>query len=750
MNTGGDQRMDIQPSRESSARMPGTPWVVLVASLLLTGVTTAYMFKTIRSHHKERFAYAVEAAEKDIRERMESYITLLRGGAGLFAGSNRVSRTEFQEFVRRLQLRTRYPGIQGIGVTLQFPGSELEEVVSMMRAQGVEDFRVWPELPREVYNSIIYLEPLDVRNRAAIGYDMYTEPVRRAAMERARDTGEVAASGRVVLVQEIDANKQPGFLVYLPIYRNGTLPTELEDKRRLLLGYIYSPFRAGDLFAGVFGDSERSDLVVQIYDGRVATDSLLYSSGEHDRARFRATRTIRMAGVEWPVVMSSSRAFEAASSELVVYVVLVGGLLISGLLFGLNWIQTRARVRAEESALELRRSRQQLVESEARLRRLVDANIIAIIIGDLQGRIITANDAFLSLAGYSRAELEAGTVNWLRITAPDEQHLDRAAVEQMRRSGRHEPFEKNLIRKDGHRVPVLAGTAYLAGPQELGVGFFIDLTERKRTEEALAQYRDHLEALVAERTKQLKASLSQLRRSERLASLGTLATGIAHEINNPVNAILLSSQYALTIKDEPGTMPEITAALESIGNEARRCGKIVKNILRFGRQDACPQRTPQDLNEVVRRGAELASRYTERGRLQLHLELEPDLPAMKVDAIGIEQVLINLVQNAAQAGTGGVKVHVRTERMNGGARVVVSDDGPGIPADKLQHIFDPFFSTRRERGGTGLGLSMVHGIIAEHGGTIDVDSAPGRGTTFSIHLPPSEGAGDGENSHRGG
>jgi PAS domain S-box-containing protein len=228
----------------------------------------------------------------------------------------------------------------------------------------------------------------------------------------------------------------------------------------------------------------------------------------------------------------------------------------------------------------------------------------------------------------------------------------------------------------------------------------------------------------------LRESQQQLRRAERLASIGTLAAGIAHEINNPLNSIHMLAEYALTDGEGPGP----GATLRSILDETKRCARIVHSLLSFAREQQSPPEVG-DLSEVVREVARQAMADQSLGGLQLSLDLAEMLPSVRINRTAIERALLNLVRNARQAAKGPVRVRLATRYSNESVRLTVEDDGPGIPTECLQHIFDPFYSTRQHEGGTGLGLSICHRIIQDHGGSVDVSSASGKGATFTILLP---------------
>ncbi len=477
--------------KSASSRRTWIPYFVLVVTVLLTALASYTVDQTSKSKEKLRFENAIERTVGSIEKRIETYVDLLRAARGLFAANQTVSREQFHQFVYNLELPERYPGIQGIGFSVQVNPEETERILTEIKALNPKRVSIIPTYPRPEYHAILYLEPLDQRNRKAIGYDMFTETVRRAAMERARDTGLAAASGPVTLLQEIDEHKQAGFLIYLPVYRRGVTPQSVGERRSQLLGFIYSPFRADNLLTGIFATEKYPTVDFEIYDGgQINPQYLLHSShhrqqkkGRSHRPQFRAMRTLNIGGRTWTIAFVSTPEFEQLSGRNLVSYIFASGLAIAGILFVVTRAQIQARLAAEQVAMELGASKAALNESEFRLRRLVDANIIGIIIHDTQGNIVEANDAFLNLLGYYRDALTQ--VNWWDITPLEYRPADEEAIAQMKTTGSHPPFEKEYIRKDGTRVPVLQGTAYLGGTEELAVSFVLDLREQKQAQLSL-------------------------------------------------------------------------------------------------------------------------------------------------------------------------------------------------------------------------------------------------------------------------
>jgi two-component sensor histidine kinase/CHASE1-domain containing sensor protein len=331
------------------------PLIVLAVGVLASAAGAFQVARTAVAKDQERFDHSVAQAQDSIAARLDTYMAMLRAGSGLMAAEGGVvDRESFHRFVEQLQIPTHYPGIQGIGFSARLAGHDAAAAQAGLAAYGVTGFAVYPSGQRDEIHAIVHLEPMDRRNQAALGYDMSSEPVRRAAMARARDTGRPAASGRVQLVEEIDQAKQAGFLIYMPVYRGGAIPRTLEARREALLGFVYSPFRADDLMRGIFGSTEPPRLNVDIYDGAVAPANLLHSSpgGRAEPSSFSAMRTLDVAGRRWTLDYSTRPEFDQSSNRVFAPIILLGGLLATGVIAGAAWSQGRARRRADRAAAQ--------------------------------------------------------------------------------------------------------------------------------------------------------------------------------------------------------------------------------------------------------------------------------------------------------------------------------------------------------------------------------------------------------------
>jgi two-component system, NtrC family, sensor kinase len=224
---------------------------------------------------------------------------------------------------------------------------------------------------------------------------------------------------------------------------------------------------------------------------------------------------------------------------------------------------------------------------------------------------------------------------------------------------------------------------------------------------------------------------ASLRRSERLAAIGTLAAGVAHEINNPLGLIALEVHHAAR---HAGNPQALMASLDRIGGHVKRCARIVKSVLQFAREETT-EKWPVSLNEIAENARDMTRERARVASITLELVLAPNAPELTLNPTEMEQVFVNLIHNAIEASAPGARVRLMTTFDERAVRAIVTDDGCGMTDGDLQRAFDPFYTTRSRRGGTGLGLSTCHGIITALGGTIEILSEDGRGTTVTVTLP---------------
>jgi PAS domain S-box-containing protein len=485
----------------------GIPLAVLALGLLFTAYVTQTLHEIDKARNQERFSELVSEAHNTIEARLATYIALLRAGAGFYLEMGGPNGEEFRRFVRHLQLEESYRGIQGFGFSERVPAERLAEFVEARRAEGPPDFRVWPETPREEYHLIKYLEPLDARNLRALGFDMFTEAVRQEAMQRARDTGAPAASGKVELVQEIDGQVQAGFLIYLPVYEGGVTPDSVSERREGLIGFMYSPFRAGDLFRSILSGAVTEEVAFQVFDGDPAPENVLYSSSRLERIdpAFSAVRPLGFAGRKWTIDYRSMPSFEAGARSPTIDIMPLIGIVFSILLAGIAAGQVQARIAAQREARERRRAEAAVAEREQQLRRVLDSIFAFIGMLDTSGRIVEVNRAPLEATGLQREALIGQTFwasPWWSGEAAPAQEAVRSAVQ---RAAAGEVVRQDVPMRLGNEIRTLdlqiAPLVDSEGNVAFLLPFGVDVTERRRAEE-------HQATLMAELSHRVKNSLA--------------------------------------------------------------------------------------------------------------------------------------------------------------------------------------------------------------------------------------------------
>ncbi len=388
------------------------PVLVLLIGAAATWSVAAALRASAGMQDGERFDVAADALHDSIAQRIDAYVAMLRAGAGVFTHEGLPTSDQFAVFVDRLALDSTYPGVQGIGYAVRLTQADVPDIEAMRAAQGVPEYSVWPVTPRPEWFPILYLKPMDRRNHAALGYDMFTEPTRREAMERARDTGRAAASGPVTLVQEIDERKQAGFLIYVPVYDDEGVPLTVELRRARLRGFVYSPFRAGDLLEGILGTNPRPRAAFSLHDGEPGAGTLLYRTALPDAPRFSVTRTIFVGGRTWTASVVSTEALDSDSNANLVPYVYLAGSAITLVLTGLAALQARARIRAERSE----------ARAEDASRRLAHESHL--------------KDEFLATLSHELRTPMNAIVGWAHMLSGDdlEERARRKAVDSIRRN----------------------------------------------------------------------------------------------------------------------------------------------------------------------------------------------------------------------------------------------------------------------------------------------------------------------------
>jgi PAS domain S-box-containing protein len=378
---------------------------------------------------------------------------------------------------------------------------------------------------------------------------------------------------------------------------------------------------------------------------------------------------------------------------------------------------------ASEAAISLENIRlyEDLQDREAKIRRLVDSNIIGMFMWYADGRIIDANEAYLRIIGYDRGDLIAGRLNWRELTPPEWRGADDRRAAQLEVSGTAQPYEKEYFRKDGTRVPVLVGAAVFEARSGEGVGFVLDLTDRKKAERAYNQ------------------AQMELAHANRVATMGQLSASIAHEISQPIGAALSYANAASHwLAAQPPNLEEVRRDLGFIVESGVRASEVIDRIRALVKK-APPRKDKVDINEAILEVIALTQNEMANNIISVRTQLAEALPAIQGDRVQLEQVILNLLINAIEAmsGTseGPRELLINTAKTDSeGVLVTVRDSGPGLAPEGVDRLFESFFTTKP--GGLGMGLSICRSIIEAHHGRLWATANTPHGAVFQFNLPP--------------
>lgn len=764
------------------------PYLILFSGFCFTLLVYHYFSKLTHEQDQSRFQRAVEEIQGQVRLRIETSTTLLRAGTGLFAASEAVDAGEFARFVQQIELGKNYPGIQGIGFSRSFRRDEMETVVAAMEREGVAGFSVWPEGPqREQYTSILYLQPETDLNQIAIGYDMFTDDVRRRAMETARDTGKPTASGRVTLVQEQRiSNKQAGFLIYVPIYREHVPLDTVDQRRDALLGYVYSPFRVDDFLAPITVQ-QNFDVSFEVYDGTELKPANLMSAVTTDASQkslYSTNQIQQVAGRTWTLVYATKPSFVHSSSRyLPKYTVLIG-VFLSFLFFAVTRAEIRARTRAERATEEVQQSettirktlnereltqqelrktsdalrkadQRALLEYESLLERIKalaqalgsarELTAIFRALREFTNSSVPCNGFFVSLYDSIR-DVRTACYAWADGDELDVSELPPMPVTAAGPNSRAVRTGEVIITNDymhaqrGHPGVIVGPDNGLRPESSMAVpmavmGRIIGTIEVQsyqsnvyRPEHVTAMgMAANLTAVAIENVRLLKLERTAREVAEESNRLKDefLAT-VSHELRTPLTAILGWSRLL-----EGGTLDDAITqqAVETIGRNAKAQAQIVDDILDVSRiitGNLYIDLRPLQVVPVVENAINVVRPTADAKGIKIETYFDQTPATISGDANRLQQVVWNLLSNAVKFTRSGGRVCVKVSRVGPTIEIAVLDTGMGISKEFMPYVFDRFrqadSTTTRQHGGLGLGLAIARHLVEIHGGTIEAES----------------------------
>lgn len=682
------------------------PWFVGAVSLAITFALWQHEQATTQRTLKADFDFSVRQTSSRIESRMADYEQMLRGVQGLFQANGAIGREQFEAYVDTLLAGADFAGVQYFGYAPKSPAG----------AGAALSARIG------------FVAPATTLNLAAVGEDLHADPLRSPAMAWAADSGGLGITPQLPDLLAAARAGQRGFLMFLPVYARGQPVDSPAARRAALAGWVLAGVRMNDLMSSLYGEGTPG-IDVRIHDGlELGAQTLMYASGpDHDPAvppRFSALEYIGIAGHTWTLVVNARPEFAQRFGGDAAPVIVWSGLGLSLLAALLTHLLVGARQRAQDLASAMTH---ELRASEERYRRIVETADQGIWMTDSQARTTFANPTLARMLGCTTAELLGRTPGDL-IDGEHPGDAETALLTGV--SVRTEARERRLRRKDGSLLWAALSTTPIfdaTGRPEGALSMVTDITASRQADAA----RFELEA--------------QLRESQKMEAIGTLAGGIAHDFNNVLAAILGNAAMA---QERAQADPLLKDHLEQIRKAAIRARSLVQQILAYSRRQ--PHRlVVMSLGPVVEEAVRLL-RPVLPAQAELEVLIDEQPLHVLADATQLQQVVMNLCTNAWHAlsgsagritiGLAAVTIDAEAARRLGlpageHAHLWVGDTGSGMDEATRARVFEPFFTTKPVGQGTGLGLSVVHGIVATHGGAITVSSAPAQGSRFDLYFP---------------
>ncbi len=717
------------PSASPARWRRGHPFAVAVLLLSLALVVMAWQDARERELKlaQAQFQADVGALASQVQQRINSYALAVRGGASLFAALQSPTPQHWRNYVDGLDLGAQFPALTGLGYAPYLDQSQLTRLQVQTNQAGYGRLDVWPHGVRRHYGPILYLEPKTPGNLSAIGYDMYSEPVRQTAMRAAMETGDVQLTGMVHLVQDAAA-PEPALLLYTPLYAAVPTPRDPARRRASMKGWVYTPFRAQRLVQGAVAGLKTSERmrVVDVSDARHAV--LYEDAGIGEVNTFTHSLAMAFYGRRWRFDFYSGPQQTAAPQLAALDKLLVAGIVVSLLLFALVWMLVGTQVRAQRIAADMTASYRR---SEQRFRSALQYSTIGKVLLDREGLIVEANPAFAEMIGRAPGALLGHSLGAM-LDGKDGEAL-RTSQMDIVVDDRNGVFRatRTLTRHGGELRHVQLTMAPVPGDPDRDIARLVqmeDVTERIRAEAAVKSLNLTLEARVAARTREL---------SEANRELEAFAYSVSHDLRAPLRAIegfsrLLGERHA------DGLDPVAKDYLARVRNATARMAELIDALLRLSRISRSGLTlTDIDLSAMA---AEVVAELGQAGpHRRVDVRIAPGLRAVGDRAL-LRTLLENLIGNAwkftRDTEDARIEVGIEPTQANEAPKYFVRDNGAGFDPVFVDKLFRPFqrLHSHDAFAGHGIGLASVKRIVERHGGEASAEGAPGQGATFHFTL----------------
>ncbi len=752
---------------------------ILIAAIAVSGIALS-IFVFLSSYNKdekfrqEQFDNAVENRYLALKIEIDNNLLVLESAQVLYIStqdlkrSELMDRVEFRDFAN-LAMK-RHAGIQALEWIPRVPDSERKSYESAARRDGFPDFQFTERISpgkmrraeqRKEYFPIYFAEP-SLGNTPDLGFDLASDTARWTVMERAAGSGEILATGRITLPGK--TGNQFGFIVFVPVYQKGALTNTDQARRDNLEGFMLIVFSISDIVEKATGSLKPEGVDFSIDDASAfGEERFLYSHESRLRntplikkaqseAGYRKTKKLEVAGRQWMISYSASSDFIAAGMDnLHHWELLFACFAVTGLVAAFLFFSGRHAGLMEKSAgdlsntnamlaqemMEHRHAVAQLYEKEHLLSESQRLGHIGSFLDDMRGTIQWSDELY-RLYGVSPDTFTPNMDSFINLIYPDDRPVLQAWVRAC--VAKENPGSVDYrVNMPGGAIRFLRGWGEAVHDDEDKLSYIAgtvqDITEQKHAEDQIRNLNEDLEVKVRDRTQQLLDAQEELVRKEKLALLGQVADSVGHELRNPLGVMNNAVYFLQTfLTDADATTMEY---LEIIKTEIDDADRIVSALL-YSVRTKPPQPVEVGLGELINLTLHKVNVAT---AITVTRDIPETLPLVRVDARQMQQVFRNLISNCVEAMPEGgtLAINAVENIQEGMVSVSICDTGCGIPPEVMDKLFQHLVTTKTR--GIGLGLVVAKNLTEANGGTIMVESAIGRGTTFTVVLPTGNSAG---------
>lgn len=708
--------------------------LILLIGFFLSIMSGWYAYK----HYDQEEKFHAELKSKEvltlIKNRIVTYEQVLRSGVGLFNASENVTRNEWKIFTQELKLQENFKGIQGFGYSEVVLPQNIQSHEEQIRKEGFPNYRIKPKGKREFYTPVVYLEPFDERNKKALGYDVYSEKTRREAITKAILSAKATITGKVTLVQENDKDIQAGFLMYIPVYKKGFKVDTPSDRTIAIKGLVGAPFRANDLMNGILGN-ELHTVDFAIYDGSLVTnENLLYNSDTTNKSKKLFKKVaLSINGHTWTIVFTMKELLKDSSIfilMLIPFFILMLTYLLYLLMKSLIRTKEDAQSIAEELTKKLEISKESLENKHKLLQKIIDLAPVRMFWKDMDGVYLGANKQFVEDAQLNDVSQMIGKTDYDMTWKESAQQFREDDVTIVNSGVPRLQYEEEQAKEDGSCIYLVTSKVPLRDIHDniIGIlGVYNDITESKLLQQ------------------EAEAKDKQLLMQSRMAQMGEMISMIAHQWRQPLSAIsataadlkvkLTLETFDLSVQTSQDefnnyfisnleNIEEYTVNLSNTINDFRNFYKPNKDTQSIKLEDILNKALSIIESSMRSDNIEIITNSDCQQELELH-----DGELMHV----FLNILKNTQDNFNERNIQNPRLIIDVKDTE----ISFTDNGGGISEDILEKIFDPYFSTKDEKNGTGLGLYMSKKIVEDHhNGKVDALNTD-NGVCFRINLGKS-------------